>query len=120
MRCLLVDDEFLVALDMQSILESAGAAEVLSFSSQGPALNAAAGEGRIDVAVLDFKLGADATSLPIAAVLAAKKIPFVFLTGMSRDSEHLRGHPTVPLVQKPFSAESLLAALRRALEQAIS
>src|SRR3569832_2994457 len=50
-RCLVVDDEFLIALDIQQALEQAGAAEVVCAGTTAEAL-AAVKAARFDVAVL--------------------------------------------------------------------
>jgi CheY-like chemotaxis protein len=113
-RCLVLDDEFLIALDIQQILETAGA-DVTCVGDAAAAL-AALRDGAFDIAVLDVKLSdAGGTSLSVAAVLAEQGTPFVFLTGMRGDDIHMRQFPNAPLVDKPYQAERLMEALRRAL-----
>ena len=73
--CLVVDDEFLIALDIQQTLENAGAAEVVCAGNAAEAM-AFARARRFDVAVLDVRLGqTGASSLPVAEVLAAAGTP---------------------------------------------
>src|SRR3569833_1856130 len=80
--CLVVDDEFLIALDIQQTLENAGAAEVVCAGNAAEAM-AFARARRFDVAVLDVRLGrTGAASLPVAEELAAAGTPFVFFTGL--------------------------------------
>jgi CheY-like chemotaxis protein len=113
-RCLVVDDEFLIALDIQQALEHAGATEVVCAGNAAEAV-AAAGAQRFDVAVLDVRLGrTGGSSLPVAAVLAAAGTPFVFLTGLRGDSAEARAYPDAPVVEKPYDAQALLAAIRKA------
>jgi CheY-like chemotaxis protein len=116
-HCLVLDDEFLIALDIQQILEAAGAASVVSASTAHAAI-AAAGEREIDLAVLDVRLSGASGGLSVAAALRRKGIAFVFLTGMRSDDEHTRAFPGVPVVEKPYLAPVLLDALRRALSAA--
>ena len=67
-------------------------------------------------AVLDVKLsGLERNSLGIAALLASKRTPFVFLTGMRVDDVHAKQFPQAPVVEKPYDAVTLLGAVRRAL-----
>lgn len=114
-RCLVVDDEFLIALDIQQILELAGAATVVCAGSADEALAAIDGSA-FDLAVLDVKLsGAMPTSLSVAATLTERGTPFVFLTGMRGDDPHFTRFPAAPVVEKPYAATALLAAIRRAL-----
>jgi CheY-like chemotaxis protein len=114
-RCLVLDDEFLIALDIQQILESAGATEVTCVGSTADALEALAKAPKFDIAVLDVKLGSAAgDSLTVAAALVEREIPFVFLTGMRASDLPALGF-TAPVVEKPYQAPVLLAVLRRTL-----
>lgn len=115
-RCLVLDDEFLIALDIQQILEAAGASSVTCVSNAADALAALRGEPKFDLAVLDVKLsGATRTSLSVAAVLAEQGTPFVFLTGMRRDEVHAMQFPNAQVVEKPYQAPLLMDAVIRAL-----
>ena len=51
----------------------------------------------------------------VAALLAAKGTPFVFLTGMRVDDVHAKKFPKAPVIEKPYDAAALLDAVRRAL-----
>jgi CheY-like chemotaxis protein len=115
-HCLVLDDEFIIALDIQQILEAAGAAGVVSVSTVAEAM-AALGERQFDLAVLDVKMSDDAAgnSMALAALLSEQRIAFVFLTGMRSDDVHARAFPGAPVVEKPYLAPVLLQALRRAL-----
>jgi hypothetical protein len=53
--------------------------------------------------------------LPVAEVLAAAGTPFVFLTGMRADNAQARTYPVAPVVEKPYRADDLMAALSDAL-----
>lgn len=119
LRCLVLDDEFLIALDIQSILEAAGAASVVCVSGVDDALTALLAGKKFDLAVLDLKLsGAQSTSASVADELTRRKMPFLFLTGMRADDDLLRKYPQAPVVEKPYQAELLLAAIGRALGSA--
>jgi two-component system, response regulator PdtaR len=114
-RCLVLDDEFLIALDIQQILEHAGAAQVDCVASASEAMKLLGSTAQFDVAILDIKLSeADGTSLGVAAALASKNTPFILLTGMRTDDVHARRFPDVPVVEKPYDAATLLAAIARA------
>jgi len=118
-RCLVLDDEFLIALDIQQTLELAGAAHVACVATASEALALLRASPDFDLAVLDVKLsGSDRNSLGVAALLSAKRMPFVFLTGMRVDDVHARQFPKVPVIEKPYDAATLLDAVRRALESA--
>jgi two-component system, response regulator PdtaR len=115
-RCLVLDDEFLIALDIQQTLELAGAAHVACVATVAEALALLRAGPDFDIAVLDVKLsGLERNSLGIAALLASKRTPFVFLTGMRVDDVHAKQFPQAPVVEKPYDAAALLGAVRRAL-----
>jgi CheY-like chemotaxis protein len=115
-RCLVMDDEYLIALDIQQTLESAGAT-VVCLGDAGAALKLLRGGATFDCAILDIVLGGPGqNSLTVAAMLTEQGTPFVFLTGMRADNEHAKGFPEAPVLEKPCRAETLMEALRRALE----
>jgi CheY-like chemotaxis protein len=115
-HCLVLDDEFLIALDIQQTLELAGAAHVACVATVPEALALLRSNPDFDLAVLDVKLsGPDRNSLGVAALLAAKGTPFIFVTGIRVDDVHIRQFPQVPVIEKPYDATTLLDAVRRAL-----
>lgn len=115
-RCLVLDDEFLIALDIQQIFEAAGAAEVVCAANAADALTALDDGGRFDFAVLDVNLdGNPRSSLTVAAALAERKIPFVFLTGMRAADVRSPQFANVPVVEKPYETPRLMDAVLRAL-----
>ncbi len=105
---LVVEDEPLVALDIQAELESAGAGRVQIARTVDAALAALAGE-RFDLALLDGNLKGQ----PVDAVadrLRGDGVPFCFVSGYGR--EHLPpGFEDAPLIQKPFPPSSLRQTL---------
>jgi len=118
-RCLVLDDEFLIALDIQQILELAGAKHVASVATASEAIALLGRETTFDVAVLDVKLGGtEGNSLGVASVLANAGTPFVFLTGMRVDNVHAGKYPQAPVIEKPYDASALLDAIQRALRDA--
>lgn len=115
-RGLVLDDEFLIALDIQQVLEQAGAREVVCAGNVAEALAAIRAE-RFDLAVLDLRLGQNGNSLPAADALAAAGTPFLFLTGMRTDAEEARNYPDALVVEKPYDSPALLEAIVRTAGQ---
>jgi PAS domain S-box-containing protein len=103
-RVLLVEDETLVAMMMREMLVDLGYAVVGPMNDKESAL-AAAQQGGIDCAILDLNLDGFA-SYPIADELAARAIPFLFLTGYDKEAVDRR-YASVPLLQKPVDEQSL-------------
>lgn len=114
MRCLVLEDEFLIALDLQEIFEAAGAA-VTCLANAETAL-AALREDKFDLAVLDINLGGVMrTSFSVATALTVQKTPFIFLTGMRRDATVDSGHAGVPVLEKPYQQAAVLEIIRSVL-----
>lgn len=114
-RVLLVEDEFLVALEAEEILKDFGVRSVEIVNTFEKA-SVIAEENRFDVAVLDINLNGK-LSLPIARSLTARGVPVVFTTGYekSRDEPEIG---VVARIMKPYSAATLKAAVQQAAEAA--
>lgn len=112
-RVLVVEDESLVAMLIETILEDLGGEAVGPMASVDEALAFLADGTAIDAALLDVNL-AGRQVFPVAEALQAAGVPFVFSTGYGEGGlpEAWRGRPTV---QKPFTEAGLGAALRQAL-----
>jgi len=107
---LVVEDEFLVALDIETILLDAG------FDVLGPAGTVAEALRLIDVndldaALLDNNLNGE-TACPVATALCSRGVPFAFVSGNDRESLPV-AFASVPLVRKPFDARRLVETARR-------
>ena len=109
-RILIVEDEFLLAMDIESAIREEGGEVV------GPVVNleeavATAGREELNAAVLDLNLRGK-MSYPVAKVLDRRHIPFLFSTGYSQNrlpSEFQRR----PCLRKPFTWLALTTALER-------
>jgi len=113
-RCLVLDDNLLIALDIEYLLRGAGVAQVVCAGNVTDALAALQNEPPFAVAVLDISVGSD-DSMAVPAELKRRGIPFVFLTGMGGDDPRARRYPEAPVVDKPYRAETLLKALLHVL-----
>ena len=108
LRVLLVEDEFLVALELEGMLQSLGGEVIGPVGSLDRAV-AVAREAALDMAVLDVNVGGRLVT-PVADVLAARAIPFVFCTGYDAASLP-RPHAATPVLMKPCQAHELRNAL---------
>ncbi len=103
-RVLLIEDEILVAMMMRDILTELGLTVVGPFSRLSEAMIAAVHEN-IDGGIIDVNLGGEFV-YPVADVLVAREIPFVFVTGYGVESIEGRfGH--VPIIKKPVQRQAL-------------
>jgi CheY-like chemotaxis protein len=107
-RVLIVEDDGLISLNMESTARELGALEVEVFGNPAAARCAAA-HGAFDCAILDIFMGAEAT-FEIADTLAARGIPFLFCTGLGRQ-DIVERHRNRPLLTKPYGEADLKAAI---------
>jgi two-component sensor histidine kinase/DNA-binding response OmpR family regulator len=103
-RVLLVEDEALVGMMIQESLGDFGYQVVGPICTASEA-TARAKEGQFEAAVLDINLG-DGAVYPIADILAARGVPFVFVTGYDANSVEARFR-NIPILQKPIEREML-------------
>jgi two-component sensor histidine kinase/PAS domain-containing protein len=103
-RVLLVEDEILVAMMMRDILTELGFTVIGPFSRVSEAMVAAVHE-TIDAGIIDINLGGEFV-YPVADVLAARKLPFVFVTGYGVESIDSR-FAHIPIVKKPVQRQAL-------------
>lgn len=113
-RILLLEDEFLIALDAEAACREHGATDVLVFNSPADVSDDIL-ESRPDAAVLDVMDGGG-TTLPLASRLRELEIPFIFATGLSRAEDIFLGFEGIPVVTKPYASEQLVAALAAAMD----
>lgn len=110
---LIVEDESLVAMLLETILEDMGCATVGPISNIDDALKLLADDVPLDGALLDVNV-AGREVFPVAAALQARNIPFVFSTGYGEGGlpDEWRG---LPVIQKPFTEAAVHDALIKAL-----
>lgn len=112
-RVLVIEDESLVAMLLETILEDMGCTVVGPESNIDDGLIAATTEASLDAALLDVNV-AGREVFPVAEALRARGVPFVFSTGYGEAGlpEHWRGNPTI---QKPFTEGAIRDALMKAM-----
>ena len=107
-RVLVVEDEYLIRMLLEDMLGDLGYAVAAAVGTIAEAREQAT-NGAFSAAVLDVNLDGQEI-YPVADILAARGLPFVFVTGYGEYSlpEPYRDRPAL---QKPFQAEQLAAAL---------
>ncbi|SEL71587.1 Bacteriophytochrome (light-regulated signal transduction histidine kinase) [Bosea lupini] len=103
---LLVEDQFLIAMEVEEMLRGLGAGEVISCASVREAL-AAIGRRKPECAVLDVSLGAE-NSDAVAQRLRELEVPYIFATGYDAVPSLEAG---VPALRKPYTRAALASAL---------
>lgn len=112
-RILLVEDEVLIALQVESSLEEGGFVVIGPCHSVAQALAQLDVPNCCDAAVIDANLRNE-SAVPVARALSALGIPFVVTTGYDLDQLHAE-LAACPVLSKPFSSDDLFRYLRQVL-----
>jgi DNA-binding response OmpR family regulator len=107
-RVLVVEDEFLVAVLIEDMLQSAGCVVSGPVSRVADALNAVDSD-TYDAAVLDVNLAGERID-QVADALSRRNVPFLFVTGYSADNLP-SNFAERPRVCKPFKMTDLICSL---------
>lgn len=109
-RVLVVEDEMLLALDLEEGLRDAGCEVVGPAGSLRSALRLAE-NSEIDAAILDVNLAGERV-FPVALVLSERGIPFVFATAYAGSDElYPQEVRDVPRLSKPYTVGQAVATL---------
>ncbi len=109
LNVLLVEDQSLIAMDVEEMLRELSCADVMTAVRVSQAINLMS-TSTPDLAILDLNLGQE-TSEAVADELTRLSIPFMFATGYSDGTGVPARFSSVPVVNKPMSRESLSHAL---------
>ncbi|WP_051469711.1 response regulator [Chelativorans sp. J32] len=123
LKILLVEEEALIAMDIEQLCYDLGAAAVATISSEtklsSDALDSVEAQAQMlgaDAAILDAKVGGGWTT-ELARRLTQHGIPFVFATGYSSGEAFFAEFPNVPVVSKPYTGDELVGAVLTAVER---
>lgn len=110
MRILVVEDEPLLAMLLEESLTELGHEIAGSAATVDQAMDTLDGHP-VEFGVLDYSLGQDSNSLPVAKRLRDGGIPFIYLSGHATLADD-GDIPAAPLLTKPFTIDQLDAMLR--------
>ena len=110
-RVLIVEDDYIIALDLADMLVEAGAVVMGPVGHMSGAETLLKSKSLLpDVVLLDLSLHG-APSYPLADILIDREIPFFFTTGF--DGEAIdAAYRHYPRLEKPVTKPALLAALK--------
>ena len=115
---MLLEDEYLIALDAEQNLEVLGVKRVRVVNTLAGAA-AIAEAGDVDVAILDLNINGE-MSFEVAEMFRKKGIPIVFASGYElRDRFDAELEGAAVHLRKPYTAESLKDALEAALSKPV-
>jgi two-component system, response regulator PdtaR len=118
-RILVVEDDFLVAMQMEAALTEAGF-EIAGVASSGEDAIELAMSQRPCLVVMDIRLAGDRDGIDTALQLFAEQgIRCIFATAHHDEHARRRAAPAVPLgwLQKPYTMTSLVGIVRAALDE---
>ena len=113
---LLVEDQVLIAMDVEMMLSDNGINTVTVANSSANALDHLK-RFTPDIALLDINLGIG-TSVPVAQELVRRNVPFIFATGYDDRAALPEDLLSIPVVRKPYDAGEIIEALGRRLGEA--
>lgn len=113
---LIVEDEVLVAMELTDGLRQLGWEVLGPAASTDEALTLLARSRQPDAAILDINL-AGKLVFPLAELLRARRVPFVFCTGYEEVGDDERYRDT-PVVRKPVNFNMLGSELRKVMAEA--
>ena len=112
-RLIVVEDDFLILMELESALTDAGAKIVGSCRTLNAAMSLVEADG-LAAAILDIRLGRD-TVEPAARRLAERGIPLIFYTGQSETDAVRMMWPRSALLHKPANPKKIVAAISELL-----
>lgn len=114
LRILVVEDQAPIALQMEDMLVESECQVVGPASRVEQALKLL-DEQTVDAAVLDLNIAGEMV-YPVAEVMDARGLPYVFATGCD-PSDIAAPYKQKPVLRKPFSRRTLLEAIQRIVGQ---
>lgn len=110
LRILVMEDEFLIAMDVEQLCQDHGAEEVIILRTLKELGDRPDIERAISVAVVDVMLAGEST-VEFAKSLQDSNVPFVFATGYAENENLFEAFPGVRVVGKPYAGPTLIAAI---------
>lgn len=115
LRVFVVEDESLVAMQLEDMLFDLGCEVIGPAMRLRRAIETVEAGIAADVAILDVNIGGDKV-YPVASLLEERGIPIVFATGYGRGGVEERWQ-NCPILQKPYTARQIEQSLIEALEK---
>jgi CheY-like chemotaxis protein len=109
-RVLLVEDDYMLARALVSLLETCSVTILGPVATTERALALLKQTDQIDFAVIDVNLRGE-TSYSLADALIERDVPYIFMTGYGASSIPER-YRDAAILQKPFKAAKLMESLQ--------
>jgi DNA-binding response OmpR family regulator len=112
-KIVVLEDEYLIALDAEGILKDMGA-EVLIATNLADGEKLAQTE-KVDLALLDVNINGE-FSFPVAQKFHERQVPIVFASGYELKARAFPGADLGACIAKPYTPEKLRRAVISALD----
>jgi CheY-like chemotaxis protein len=116
LRILVMEDEFLIAMDVEQLCQDHGAEEVIILRTLKELGDRPVEDRGINVAVVDVMLAGEST-VEFAKTLQDSKVPFVFATGYAENENLFEAFPGIRVVGKPYAGPTLITAIVEAVNE---
>lgn len=116
-RVLVVEDNALIALDLEEILKDGGC-QVIGPSGTVREAMSIVDQESIDIAFIDFILE-DGVANSLAAFLNERRIPFAICTGRCEDELGMH-FPSTPILGKPYNANDVTLVVNSLIASRLS
>ena len=110
---LVVEDELLIAMDLEFLLQQHGWRVLGPATTVAEALRLLSGQTP-DIALLDLHLHGELAT-PVAEQLQARGVPFVVVSAYARPGQMVAAVDGAPVVSKPIDERRLIAVLAQAV-----
>lgn len=112
-RILVVEDEYLIAVEVKRWLQAAGAEVIGPVPSVAQALDLIE-DDNLSAALLDINLGDGDRVYPVADRLDAAGVPYLFATGDVRVSD--AAYRDRPRLEKPYLEDEVVRSLTKLID----
>jgi DNA-binding NtrC family response regulator len=114
-RVLVVEDEFIIALDLTETVRDLGYTVEGPFANKDHAMIAIS-QQLPDIAILDV-MTADGEVFPLADALTDAGVPIIFHSGHVRETDVAQRYPEAQAAAKPCPPDQLISMIERACEK---
>jgi two-component system, NtrC family, response regulator HydG len=100
---IIVEDQYVIALDLQIALKNRGFIKTNIFTSAGKAINFLE-NNTPSLGILDIRLSDDISGIEVAKILKERSVPFIFCSAFSNPNNLKLANELAPLaiVKKPL------------------
>jgi DNA-binding response OmpR family regulator len=112
-----IEDEFLLAADIEETLTQSGFATESFFSGEEALTSFVERTGKYKALVTDVRLGGDVDGWAVAKRIREKEpsFPVVYVTGATAEEWGAQGVPNSILIRKPFMSAQIVTSLSKLL-----